>query len=124
MTTLLISPDYASHYYGLAALGREGLRRGARVIVATGPTLRRQVLADGFEHVELRLGAGHNDGVNGAGEDAAHEDADLRDFLAATRSGMVATLAHQVSARRHDMLWRPDEVHRRAIARLEYKKHK
>src|SRR3954470_10583014 len=113
MTTLLISPDYASHYYGLAALGREGLRRGARVVVATGPTLRRQVLADGFEHVELRLGAGHNDGVNGAGGDAAHEDAELRGFLEATRGGMVATLAHQVSARQHDMLWRPEEVHRR-----------
>ena len=67
MSTLLISPDYASHYYGLAALGREGLRRGARVIVATGPALRDRVLSDGFEHVELRLGAGHNDGVNGAG---------------------------------------------------------
>ena len=41
MSTLLISPDYASHYYGLAALGREGLRRGARVIVATGPHAAR-----------------------------------------------------------------------------------
>ena len=39
------------------------------MIVATGPSLRERVLADGFEHVELRLGAGHNDGVNGAGED-------------------------------------------------------
>ena len=82
MSTLLISPDYASHYYGLSALGREGLRRGARVVVATGPTLRERVLADGFEHVELRLGAGHNDGVNGAGGDAAHEDAELHEFLA------------------------------------------
>ena len=118
MSTLLISPDYASHYYGLSALGREGLRRGARVIVATGPTLRERVLADGFEHVELRLGAGHNDGVNGAGGDAAHEDAELSAFVAATRSGMVATLAHQVSARQHDMLWRPDEVHRRLRAIL------
>ena len=111
MGTLLVSPDYASHYYGLAALGREGLRRGARVIVATGPSLRERVLADGFEHVELRLGAGHNDGVNGAGGDPAHEDAELRAFLQATRGGMVATLAHQISARQHDMLWRPEHVH-------------
>src|SRR4051794_31952333 len=110
MSTLLICPDYASHYYGLAALGREGLRRGARVIVATGPTLRERVLSDGFEHVALRLGAGHNDGVNGAGGDSASERAHLRDFLAATRQGMVATLAHQVSARQHDMLWRPEQV--------------
>src|SRR3954454_9987165 len=104
MSTLLICPDYASHYYGLAAIGREGLRRGERVIVATGPALRERVLSDGFEHVELRRGAGHNDGVHGAGGDAAHEDAELREFLRATRNGMDATLAIQVSARQQDML--------------------
>ena len=112
MSTLLICPDYASHYYGLAALGREGLSRGVRVIVATGPNLRSRVLSDGFEHVELRLGAGHDNGVNGAGGDSASERAHLRDFIDATRQGMVATLAHQVSARQHDMLWRPDQVSR------------
>ena len=35
---------------------------------------------------------------------------------------MVATLAHQVSARQHDMLWRPEQVHgdlRTILAELE-----
>src|SRR3954470_17258642 len=104
MSTLLISPDYASHYYGLSALGREGQRRGGRVIVATGPALRERVLADGFEHVELRLGAGHNDGVGGQ---PASEREHLRAFYDATRKGMTATVAYQVNARGHDMLWRP-----------------
>jgi len=113
MTTLIVSPDYVSHYFGLATLGHERRRRGGRVVVATGPALRERVLADGFEHVELRLGPGHNDGRNGVGRQAAAEREHLRAFFDATRRGMAATLAHQVAARRHDMLWRPDDVARR-----------
>ena len=133
MTTLLVSPDYASHYFGLAALGRERLRRGGRVVVATGPTLRERVLADGFEHAELRLGAGHNDGVAGAGGQSEAEREHLRAFFDATRQGMTATVAYQVKARGRDMLWRagaghpatrrdprprPPAAHRRRPARL------
>ena len=88
MTTLLISPDYASHYFGLATLGRERRRRGGHVVVATGPALRERVLADGFEHVELRLGEGHNDGAGGYAEEQREH---LRAFYDATRRGMVAT---------------------------------
>ena len=112
MTTLLISPDYASHYFGLAALGRERLRRGGRVVVATGPALRERVLADGFEHVELRLGAGHNDGVAGPGGQSDAQRDHLRAFYDATRRGMAATIAYQVKARGRDMLWRPEQVTR------------
>ena len=37
LSTLLISPDYASHYFGLAALGRERLRRGGTWSSPPGP---------------------------------------------------------------------------------------
>jgi zeaxanthin glucosyltransferase len=107
VTTLLISPDYASHYFGLAELGRA---RGGHVVVATGPALRERVLEDGFEHVELRLGAGHNDGVAGAGGQSDAEREHLRAFFAATRRGMAATVAFQVAARGRDMLWQPERV--------------
>jgi zeaxanthin glucosyltransferase len=116
MTTLLISPDYASHYYGLATLGRA---HGGRVVVATGPALRECVLADGFEHVELRLGAGHNDGVAGAGGQSGAEREHLRAFFAATRRGMAATVAFQVRSRGRDMLWQPERVTRELAAVLE-----
>ena len=106
MTTLLISPDYLSHYFGLATLGHERRRRGGRVVVATGPALRERVIADGFEHVELRLGAEHNNGVASAPDALAH----LRAFFDATRRGMAATVAYQVKARGHDMLWEPERV--------------
>ena len=61
MTTLLVSPDYASHYQGLAVLGRAGRARGQRIVVATGPMMRDRVLADGFEHAELEseIGRAH-----------------------------------------------------------------
>ena len=118
MTTLLVSPDYASHYFGLATLGRERRRRGGRVIVATGPALRDRVLADGFEHVELRLGAGHNDGVAGAGGQSDAERDHLRAFFDATRRGMTETLAYQVTSRGRDMLWEPETVTRGLAAIL------
>ena len=111
VTTLLDQPGLRSHYFGLATLGHERRRRGGRVVVATGPALRERVLADGFEHVELRLGAGHNDGVAArAGIRRARDH--LRAFFDATRRGMAATIAYQVKARGHDMLWRPEQVTR------------
>ena len=72
------------------------------------------MLADGFEHVELRLGAGHNDGVDGAGGDAAHEDAELRAFLDghAQRHGRHAR-APGLRARSTTCCGGPNEVHRR-----------
>lgn len=118
MTTLLLCPDYASHYFSLAALGRERARRGGRVVVATGPALRPRVIADGFEYAELVLGPGHNDGLARADAQPAGEGEHLRAFFAATREGMAATLAFQVRARTHDMLYRPEAVAERLRAIL------
>lgn len=111
MTVLLITPEYLSHYLPFAVLGREARRRGHRVVVATGPALRRRVVADGLEHVELRLGAGRNDGVAVAGLDDA--------FFAATRKGMAATVRYQVAEREHDMFWQPREVARQVERLLD-----
>ena len=113
MTTLIISPDFASHYTSLGVLGAEAARRGERVVVATGPALRDRVLADGFEHTELVLGRGSNGGLSRLDDQPEEERRELRAFYAATRQGMTATLAHQVRGRETDMLWRPEAVARR-----------
>jgi MGT family glycosyltransferase len=63
------------------------------------------VLADGFGHVELRLGAGSN-----ARSETEAGDQATRDFLAVTYEGMVATLEHQARRRLHDLLWDPEHV--------------
>lgn len=104
MTTLLvISPDFASHYGPLAVLARAARAGGCRVVVATGPTLRPRVEADGFEWTSLPLGAGSNDGTVAA-------DPGIVAFLAATRDGPAATIRHQALARERDLLWCPELV--------------
>jgi UDP:flavonoid glycosyltransferase YjiC (YdhE family) len=113
VTTLLVSPDFASHYSALGVLGAEAARRGERVVVATGPALRGRVLADGFEHAELVLGRGSNGGLSRLEDQPEEERRELRAFYAATREGMTATLAHQVRGRETDMLWQPQAVARR-----------
>ena len=105
MTALLVSPDYVSHYLPLAAVGSALRDAGREVVVATGAGLRGRVLADGFGHVELRLGAGSN-----ARSETEAGDQATRDFLAVTYEGMVATLEHQARRRLHDLLWDPEHV--------------
>ena len=90
MTALLVSPDYISHYLPLSAVGAGASRRGSRGDVRDRRRLRERVLADGFGHVELRLGAGSN-----ATPETDADDQSTADFLAVTREGMVATLEHQ-----------------------------
>ena len=109
MKALLVSPDYASHYLPLSALGQALARRGHDVVVATGPALAGRVSGDGFEHHELVLGPASNPGLarKSAQADEAHH---LRAFLAATRRGMVATLRLQAEARQRDLLWEPAAV--------------
>jgi len=105
MTALLVSPDYVSHYLPLSAVGSALRDAGREVVVATGAGLRGRVLADGFGHVELRLGAGSN-----ARTETEAGDHATRDFLAVTYEGMVATLEHQARRRLHDLLWDPEHV--------------
>jgi zeaxanthin glucosyltransferase len=106
---LLVSPDYASHYLPLSALGQALARRGHDVVVATGPALAGRVSGDGFEYRELVLGPASNPGL--VRESAqTNEAAHLRAFVAATRRGMVATLRLQAEARQRDLLWEPAAV--------------
>lgn len=107
MTLLIISPDYASHLYPLAALGTRWAGPGERVVVATGPATASIVQSFGFEHVELQLSRGSNPGVIRANEQPDGEDDALRGFFAATRQGMIQTLMFQADARMNDLMWEP-----------------
>jgi MGT family glycosyltransferase len=103
MTLLVISPDFASHYGPLAVLARAAHGAGRRVVVATGPSLRQRVEADGFTWRLLRLGAGSNTGV-------AVCDPNLERFIAATVAGPIATIRRQALDRERDLLWHPEHV--------------
>ena len=105
MTVLLVSPDYLSHYLPMSAVGDALRDDGREVVFATGAGLRERVVADGFDHVELRLGAGSNAKAETEGDDPG-----LSAFIAATREGMVATLELQARRRVDDLLWEPERV--------------
>lgn len=113
MTTLVLSPAYASHYGPLAVHAGRLAAEGARVVVATGAALRDRVAADGFEWRELVLGRGSNTGVIRPEEQEAEEERHLRAFFAATRQGAVPTLLLQAERRADDLLWQPAAVTRR-----------
>lgn len=110
MIALLVSPDYASHYLPLSAIGQALRARGADVVVATGGGLEARVVADGFEHRMLTLGPGSNAGLIRTEDQSTREASRLAEFFAATRRGPVATLRHQAVQRLHDLLWQPDTV--------------
>lgn len=112
MSVLVISPDYASHLYPLAALATAWRDAGERVVVASGEATAGIVDSFGYERVQLQLGRGSNPGVIRAEQQPAGEDDALRGFFAATRLGMVETLRFQAEARSLDLLWNPVEVAR------------
>ncbi|MEX1336517.1 MAG: glycosyltransferase, partial [Candidatus Limnocylindrales bacterium] len=115
MSLLIITPDYLSHASPMLTIGRAWLRRGHRVIVATGPAMAPLVRAAGMEHTELIMSRGSNAGVlcTRAARDA--EARSLRAFFEATREGMVPTLRFQAEQRATDLLWRPEQVARRVV---------
>lgn len=117
MTLLIISPDYASHLYPLAAMGTSWRDAGERVVVATGPATAAIVESFGFEHVMLQLSRGSNPGVIRAEEQPQGEDDALRGFFSATRRGMIETLSFQAEARLNDLMWEPVET-ARAVQRI------
>jgi zeaxanthin glucosyltransferase len=119
MTLLIISPDYASHLYPLAAMGSSRFSAGERVVVATGPATAFIVRSFGFDHVNLQLSRGSNPGVIRADEQPVGEDDALRGFFAATRQGMVPTLTFQAEARLNDLMWEPVATARAVQAIVE-----
>lgn len=117
---LVISPDYASHYFPLSSIGSELAGRGHRVAVATGSGLASRVVADGFQHAQLSLGPGSNSGLMRPQDQSAEEEAQLEEFFAATRLGMVPTLLHQARNRQRDLLWQPRRVAERLREIVEH----
>ena len=123
MTLLVVSPDYVSHAIPLLTIAGAWAARGERVVVATGPAIAPFVAAAGFEHVELTMSRGSNDGApagatvakRGSGAEARSLDA----FFMATRQGMLETLRFQAEARAVDLLWQPQRVARRMIRIVE-----
>lgn len=107
MTLLIISPDYASHLLPLASLGTAWRDAGEDVVVATGPATAPIVAEFGYRRVDLPLGRGANAGVIRSSEQQAEEAASLEGFFAATREGMVPTLAYQARERLTDLMWQP-----------------
>lgn len=116
MTLLVISPDYASHLLPLATLATAWRDAGDDVVVATGPATQPIVDAFGYRRVDLPLGRGANAGVIRSAEQQAEEAASLEGFFAATREGMLPTLAYQARERLTDLMWQPVD---RARATLE-----
>ncbi len=103
MTTLIISPDYVSHYNPLSVLARAAAGAGQRVVVAAGPGLRARVEDEGHEWRELPLGPASNRGV-------AENDPAIAEFLAATAAGPLPTIGHQAEKRERDLLWQPERI--------------
>lgn len=113
MRLLVITPEYLSHTLPMLTIAGAWLRRGHRVVVATGPAMASTVRAAGMEYAELIMSRGSNAGVirNDAVQD--EESRSLDAFFAATREGMVSTLRYQAEQRATDLLWRPEQVARR-----------
>ncbi|MGD2042005.1 MAG: glycosyltransferase [Acidimicrobiia bacterium] len=107
---LIVSPDYASHYFPLSAVGASLQQLGHRVSVATGTALEQVVRGDGFEHMNLVLGPGSNPGIIRPETQSKEERMQLNAFFEATRHGMVATLLHQAANRQRDLLFEPERV--------------
>lgn len=107
---LIVSPDYASHYFPLSSVGMALRNRGHRVVVATGPGLMAKVISDGFDYEPLVLGPGSNPGLIRPEDQSSEERRQLEEFFAATRLGMVPTLLHQARNRRRDLLFEPQRV--------------
>jgi zeaxanthin glucosyltransferase len=119
MTTLLISPDFYSHYQPLAVIAAALRRAGDRVIIATGRAMRPLVECDGHEWRHLELAAGSNDGLASAATHDRTDDSSLGDFIEATCRGFVATLAFQATKRSRELLWNPVDVGRYIVALLD-----
>jgi UDP:flavonoid glycosyltransferase YjiC (YdhE family) len=119
MTLLVISPDYASHLLPLAGLATAWRDAGDDVVVATGPATAPIVERFGYRREDLPLGRGANAGVIRTAEQEAAEAASLEAFFAATREGMVPTLAYQARERLTDLMWQPVDRARATLAVIE-----
>jgi zeaxanthin glucosyltransferase len=119
VTTVVISPDFFSHYQPLAVISGALRHAGERVIIATGHTMRPFVERDGLEWRHLDLAAGSNDGLAAARTHDPGDPGSLDAFIDATRHGFVATLSFQATKRGRELLWNPVGVGRNILALLD-----
>lgn len=115
MRLLVVTPDFLSHALPMMTIASAWLRRGHRVIVATGPAMAPLVRTAGMEYSELIMSRGSNAGVLSTRSARDAEARSLEAFFEATRSGMVPTLRYQAEQRATDLLWRPEQVARRVV---------
>jgi zeaxanthin glucosyltransferase len=115
MRLLVITPDYLSHALPMLTIADAWLRRGHRVVVATGPAMAPLVRAAGMEHSELIMSRGSNAGLLRTRAARDEEARSLEAFFEATHQGMVPTLRYQAEQRAIDLLWRPEQVARRVV---------
>ncbi len=115
MRLLVITPDFLSHALPMMTIADAWLRRGHRVIVATGPAMAPLVRSAGMEYSELIMSRGSNAGVLSTRAARDAEARSLEAFFEATRKGMVPTLRYQAEQRATDLLWRPEQVARRVV---------
>ena len=119
MTLLVVTPDYASHAVPMMTIAGSWIRRGQRVVVATGPAMAPLVRQAGMEYTELIMSRGSNAGVIRTKSAQDAEARSLEQFFEATREGMVETLRFQAEQRATDLLWRPMQVARRTARIVE-----
>ncbi len=109
---MIISPDYASHYFPMSAVGQALVGRGHRVTFATGAGLGPRARSDGFDLETLALGPGSNAGLMRPELQNDRERSQIEGFFEASRKGMIPTLMHQAQNRQRDLLWQPLRVAR------------
>jgi zeaxanthin glucosyltransferase len=119
VTTVVISPDFFSHYQPLAVIATALRRFGDRVVVATGTAMRPFVERDGLEWRRLDLAAGSNDGLAASATHDRNDPGSLDAFIDATRRGFAATLSFQATKRGRELLWNPVDVGRNVVALLD-----
>ena len=115
MSLLVVTPDFLSHAQPMLTIADAWLRRGHRVVVATGPAMAPLVRTAGMEYSELIMSRGSNAGVLSTQDAHDAERRSLEAFFEATRKGMVPTLRFQAEQRATDLLWRPEQVARRVV---------
>ncbi len=109
MTLLVISPDYASHLLPLATLATAWADRGERVVVASGPAVAPIVAGFGTRRRRSSWAGAPTRASSGPRTSPLARTTSLRGFFAATRQGMVATLAYQAGGtRRRPALGTPE----------------
>ncbi|MGW6413562.1 glycosyltransferase [Streptomyces sp. NPDC055055] len=106
----VVSPPFLSHAQPLSVLAGALARAGAEVHFVSAPAFAPLARVAGVGFVPLTVTRNANTGVARSTRQGAREAERLREFLASTRDGAVATLLLQSRHRGEDMLADPGGV--------------